>query len=47
MGRIARIAAATVLALGISLAAGATLAGAQEMEHGRTRPATSVSSVWR
>ena len=47
MSRIARIAAATVLTLGISLASGATLAGAQEMDHGRTRPATSVYSAWR
>lgn len=47
MSRIVRIAAATALALGISLSTGATWAGAQEMDHGRTRPATSVYSVWR
>ena len=45
MSRITRILTATVLTLGISLVSGATLAGAQEMEHGRTRPTTY--SVWR
>jgi hypothetical protein len=47
MSRIVRIAAATVLTLGISMFSGATWAGAQEMDHGRTRPTTSVYSAWR
>jgi hypothetical protein len=47
MSRIIRIATASVLAVGISLVSGATLAGAQEMDHGRTRPSISVYSVWR
>ena len=45
MSRTARIVTATILSLGISLISGATLAGAQEMDHGRTRPASY--SVWR
>lgn len=45
MSRLARIVTATVLSLGISLISGATLAGAQEMDHGRTRPPSY--SVWR
>lgn len=45
MSRITRILTATVLALGMSLFSGATLAGAQEMDHGRTRPPSY--SVWR
>jgi hypothetical protein len=45
MSRITRTLTATILTLGISLFSGATLAGAQEMDHGRTRPASY--SVWR
>ena len=45
MTRTTRIVTTTALTLGISLAAGAPLAQAQEMDHGRTRPAPRETSV--
>jgi hypothetical protein len=41
MNRSVRTLTTTALTLAISLAAGAGLAAAQEMEHGRTRPTAS------
>lgn len=40
MHRTVRVFAAFGLTVGLSMLSGAGLAGAQEMEHGRTRPAS-------
>jgi hypothetical protein len=45
MSRTARIVTTTGLALAISLLTGAPWAHAQEMEHGRTRPAARAITV--
>lgn len=42
MSRTVRTLTTTALALGISLSAGASLAHAQEMEHGRVRSAAKA-----